>query len=69
MTDKLNPVVRIQELQLEPFKHGDHYASLDAGLSEKLGLTQIGAGYCEVPPGKSACPFHVHHVEDEISAE
>ena len=66
MTEKLNPVVSIHELALEPFAHGDHFESLDAGLSEQLGLTQIGAAYCEVPPGKSACPFHVHHVEDEM---
>jgi len=66
MADKLNPVLSIQELPLEAFKHGDHFESHDAGLGEKLGLTQIGAGYCEVPPGKSACPFHAHHAEDEM---
>jgi len=66
MADQLNPVVNYEELALEPFQHGDHYESLDASLSERLGLTQIGAGYCVVPPGKSACPFHVHHVEDEM---
>lgn len=66
MTNKLKPVVSIDGLELKPFKHGDHYESLDAGLSEQLQLTQIGAAYCEVPPGKSSCPFHVHHVEDEM---
>lgn len=66
MTSKLNPVVAIEGLHLEHFTQGDHYESLDAGLSERLQLTQIGAAYCEVPPGKSACPFHVHHVEDEL---
>lgn len=66
MTNPYNPVVGIQGLQLEPFQQGEHYASLDAPLSERLQLTQIGAAYCEVPPGKSACPFHVHHVEDEL---
>ncbi|MGJ8669081.1 MAG: cupin domain-containing protein [Oceanococcus sp.] len=35
-------------------------------MSEHVGLTQIGAAYCVVPAGKSACPFHVHHVEDEM---
>jgi uncharacterized cupin superfamily protein len=66
MTDTFKPVVSVKGLELERFKHGDHYESLDAGLSEQLRLTQIGAAYCEVPPGKSACPFHVHHVEDEM---
>jgi uncharacterized cupin superfamily protein len=62
----MKPVIGLEELELEPFKHGEHFESLDAGISERLGLTQIGAGYCEVPPGKSSCPFHVHHVEDEL---
>lgn len=66
MKKKLNPVIGISELELEPFQHGDAYESCDAGLSERLQLTQIGAAYSVVPPGKSACPFHVHHVEDEM---
>jgi uncharacterized cupin superfamily protein len=62
----LKPVVRIAELQLEPFEKGAEYASLDGEVAKTLQLTQIGAAYTEVPPGKSACPFHVHHVEDEM---
>ena len=66
MSKKFNPIVSISELELEPFKHGENFESLDAGLSEMLLLTQLGVAYCEVPPGKSSCPFHVHHVEDEM---
>lgn len=63
---RVNPVVKIADLVCEPFERGDAYASIDAGISELLGLTQLGAAFTEVPPGKSACPFHVHHVEDEL---
>lgn len=66
MTEKLTPVARIGELPLEPFEQGEHYESLDADISNRLALTQIGAALCIVPPGKSACPFHVHHAEDEM---
>lgn len=66
MQDKLNPVARIADLPLEPFSHGDSYQSADAGIAERIGLTQIGASYSEVPPGKTGCPCHVHHVEDEM---
>jgi uncharacterized cupin superfamily protein len=31
-----------------------------------IGLTGLGISYNEVPPGKSSCPFHNHHVEDEL---
>ncbi len=66
MTRKFKPIVAIDGLVLERSGHGDHYESSDARISELLKLTQIGAAYCEVPPGKSSCPFHVHHVEDEM---
>ena len=66
MSDKINPVARISELELETFEHGSAYRSADAMLAARLGLTQLGAAYSEVPPGKSGCPFHVHHVEDEM---
>lgn len=66
MSKPITPVQRLAELTLEPFAHGEAYASRDAGLAEALGLTRLGASYSEVPPGKSGCPFHVHHVEDEL---
>lgn len=59
-------VVRLSALPLEPYAHGERYRSMDAGISARLALTQLGAAYSEVPPGKTACPFHVHHVEDEM---
>ena len=31
-----------------------------------LGLSNLGISYGEVPPGKSGCPFHNHHVEEEL---
>ena len=66
MSTAPTPVIRLSELALEPYQHGERYRSMDAGLSEPMGLTQLGAAYSEIPPGKTACPFHVHHVEDEM---
>tara|TARA_Y100000815_G_scaffold267922_1_gene288137 strand:- start:33 stop:530 length:498 start_codon:yes stop_codon:yes gene_type:complete len=66
VSGKLDPVFRIAEAELTPFSQGAAYESQDAGIGDALGLTQIGAAYSEVPPGKSGCPFHVHHREDEM---
>ncbi len=66
MEDTINPVARIADLPLEPFSQGDAYRSADAGIAERIGLTQLGASYSEVPPGKSGCPCHVHHAQDEL---
>lgn len=62
----LQPVINIAQLTCEPFQQGSRYQSADAAVSELIGLTRIGAAYSEVPPGKSACPFHSHREEDEM---
>ncbi len=64
MTDK--PVVNIADLPLENWSKGSRYAAADARIGPMIGVKDLGISYSEVPPGKSSCPFHNHHVEDEI---
>lgn len=66
MTAKAAATISLNDLDLEPFERGTDYQSRDGGISEVLGLSSLGAAYTEVDTGKSACPFHVHHVEDEL---
>lgn len=60
------PIVNPAKLKLEHWTRGTFYASGDAALRTLLGLKDLGIGYSEVPPGKSGCPFHSHHVEEEL---
>ncbi|MEO8757285.1 MAG: cupin domain-containing protein [Devosia sp.] len=60
------PVVRLSDLELKQTAKGRDYASASARIGSALGLTRLGAGYAEVPPGKTFCPFHVHHEIDEM---
>ncbi|MDE0193092.1 MAG: cupin domain-containing protein [Gammaproteobacteria bacterium] len=62
----LNPVANIGALRLQTSRQGSGYEAAHAGFSDAVGLSKIGARYIEVPPGKSSCPFHVHHVEEEM---
>ncbi|MGJ8529963.1 cupin domain-containing protein [Maritalea sp.] len=66
MNKESKAFVRLADLKTEKFSHGKSYESDDAGIADALGLTKIGAAYTVVPPGKTACPFHVHHGEDEM---
>ena len=66
MTSDRKPVVTMSDLPMEDFSQGTAYHSRDGLIADALGLTQIGAIVTEVEPGKSACPCHVHHVEDEL---
>ena len=60
------PLVNIADLTLERDARGSLYESSEAPFAALIGLRGLGVRYCEVPAGKSACPFHNHHVEDEM---
>ncbi|TFF17777.1 cupin domain-containing protein [Jiella endophytica] len=62
----IKAVVDPTTLELDEWQKGSLYGGRDASFGELLGLADLGIRYCEVPPGKSACPFHNHHVEDEL---
>ncbi|MCZ4273868.1 cupin domain-containing protein [Maritalea porphyrae] len=66
MGDDVKAFVRLADLETTPFSHGKSYESYDAPVAKALGLTKLGAAYTVVPPGKTACPYHVHHAEDEM---
>ncbi|MFC0269135.1 cupin domain-containing protein [Kushneria aurantia] len=62
----MNPVIRLAELRLDAWQQGQDFESADASLNALTGMKGLGVSYSEVPPGKSGCPFHNHHVEEEL---
>jgi uncharacterized cupin superfamily protein len=60
------PVLNLAALTLEHWKQGELYESADTSFGRLLGLSGLGISYNEVPAGKSSCPFHNHHVEEEL---
>ncbi|WEZ83835.1 cupin domain-containing protein [Rhizobium sp. 32-5/1] len=66
MTEKQRPIVNPEDLPLDHWSEGGFFESSDVSFGSLLGLTNLGIGYGEVPPGKSGCPFHNHHVEEEL---
>jgi uncharacterized cupin superfamily protein len=60
------PLYNIHDAPLEGWSQGTLYASADVRIGPKIGVKDLGISYSEVPPGKSGCPFHNHHVEDEL---
>lgn len=66
MTKKSTPAVNVGELELDHWQQGSFFAGSDASFGAMLGLKNLGISYNEVPPGKSGCPFHNHHVEEEL---
>ena len=60
------PLVNIDDLPLESFSKGTRFAAGTAAIGDALGLKWLVAALQVVPPGKSACPFHRHHTQDEM---
>ncbi len=66
MTEVRKPIVSLNELDLNHWRQGSFFESRDASFGAHLGLKDLGISYGEVPPGKCGCPFHNHHVEEEL---
>lgn len=62
----MKPVVNIGDVALEEHGHGEKFAAKIGEIGMALGGTGVGCMYYEVPPGKTAFPFHVHHVQHEL---
>ena len=60
------PIASTPDLPLDSWSRGELYASADVRIGPMIGVKDLGISYSEVPPGKSSCPFHNHHVEDEM---
>lgn len=60
------PVFNIDDAELDRWSQGTLYAGADVRVGPKIGVRDLGISFSEVPPGKSGCPFHNHHVEDEL---
>ena len=61
----MKPVINLDELEFtsdadEPFvgKYGV--------ISERIGAKELGYSLTVVPPGKRVCPFHNHHINEEM---
>jgi uncharacterized cupin superfamily protein len=52
--------------ELKPFVRGTLYESLGASFTEGLAARDLGLSVDIVPPGKRACPYHLHHSEEEM---
>lgn len=61
-------VVNIAEIEEITSDYGTYWGSCDKpltpGLQPRMG--RLGVNATRVKPGHSGCPFHTHHLEDEV---
>lgn len=69
MNDKTLPpfVIRnINEIEMETFVRPPLYESRGGSLTKGTAASKLGASIDILPPGKRACPFHLHHAQEEM---
>jgi uncharacterized cupin superfamily protein len=52
--------------EMTPFVRGSAYESMGVSFTDGLAARDLGVGVDIVPPGKRACPYHLHHAEEEM---
>lgn len=62
----MKPLVNIHDVELESISRGENYAERFAGLGDKIGAKKLGYNLTILPPGKRSCPYHSHHVNEEM---
>lgn len=60
------PILNLDELRLEDGGAGTRFGARSAEFGVALGLFGLGAALYDVPPGKTAVPYHRHHTSDEL---
>jgi uncharacterized cupin superfamily protein len=61
----MKPVINLDELEM--IAHADGPFEEKYGvIGAKIGAKKLGYSLSVVPPGKKVCPFHNHHVNEEM---
>ena len=62
----MKPVVNLNELSDFTSNDDGKYGESYAPVSDKIGAKNLSYSLTIVPPGKRVCPFHNHHVIEEM---
>lgn len=60
------PLINLDELELSEQERGELYRERYGPISDKIGARKLGYSLSIVPPGKRICPYHNHHVQEEM---
>ncbi len=62
----MKPLINLDEIENFSERSRGKYGEKCAGISENIGAKKLGYSLSVVPPGKRVCPFHNHHVNEEM---
>ncbi len=62
----MKPIMNLDEVHFDDVEENGYYTSSRGQISDHIGARQLGYNLTVLPPGKSQCPFHSHHGEEEM---
>ncbi|WLI77327.1 cupin domain-containing protein [Kosakonia sp. H02] len=69
MTEKTRQpfvILNFNTIEMENFARPPLYESRGGSLTKGTTASKLGASIDILPPGKRACPFHLHHAQEEM---
>jgi uncharacterized cupin superfamily protein len=61
----MKPVINLNELEIVSHEDGPFEGKYGV-IGERIGAQKLGYNQTICPPGKKVCPFHNHHVDEEM---
>jgi len=58
--------MNLDEVAFDDIEDNGKYTSRRGQISDHIGAEKLGYNLTVVPPGKTQCPFHCHHGEEEM---
>jgi uncharacterized cupin superfamily protein len=58
--------MNLDEVEFDDVEENGRFTSSRGQISDHIGARQLGYNLTVVPPGKTQCPFHNHHGEEEM---
>ncbi len=62
----MKPIINLNEIDNFEVSDDGPFQERYAGVSDKIGAQKLGYSITIAPPGKKVCPFHNHHVNEEM---
>lgn len=62
----MKPFINLNELTESHTTENGKYGEASYSISDLIGARKLGYSVSVVPPGKRVCPFHNHHINEEM---
>jgi uncharacterized cupin superfamily protein len=60
------PILNLADVAFDDVEENGRYTSRRGTIGDLIGARKLGYNLTELPPGKTQCPFHSHHGDEEM---